>query len=263
MLALPGSPAPCSVCGRPRDVHAAVRGPACGNRQCQTAWIQQQKSAEKEAFENTCDRVAKTFGEKVSADAVTARVPYLDRRVIPTPEAEKRAFRATLREALRETARRAGEATPRPLPEDETPATLTLNASCIACRGYCCRQGAGHAFLKPEYLPTVLNRRPADPPAAVYRDYVRRIPAESMENACVYQGEEGCVLPRNMRSWICNDYECNDRLRLKAKLEETPQASALVVAMDGKNVKAAVIAAPDSLDWLEPDAYAAERAQSQ
>jgi len=263
MPALPDSHTPCSVCGSPRDVHAAVRGPVCTNLACSTTLIQRQDTAAAHAFEKTCDRVAQAFGDAVETDAITARVPYLDRQVVPTPEAEKRIFRANLREALRETARRAGGTAPTLLPEDDTPASLTLNASCIACRGYCCRQGAGHAFLKPEYMPTVLKRRPEDAPATVYRDYIRRIPENAMRDACLYQGEEGCVLPRDMRSWICNDYECNDRLRLKEMLQDAPEASALVVAMDGKSVKAAVIAGPDSLDWIEPDAYASERAQSQ
>jgi hypothetical protein len=244
-------------------VHEAVRGPVCGNRECQTTLIQQQKAAEKREFEATRDRVAEAFASEIKGEAVMAPVPYLDRRVEPTPEAEKRVFRANLRAALRETARRAKDEAPTPFPEDNTPSTLTLNASCIACRGYCCRQGAGHAFLKPEYLPTVLNRRPAESPATIYRDYIRRIPANSMKDACVYQGEEGCVLPRDMRSWICNDYECSDRLRLKAMLEATPDASALVVAMDGATVKAAAIATRDNLDWIEIEPYAAERAQSQ
>ena len=252
MHTVPGSPAPCAVCGATRSRLEAARGKVCGEWTCQVEQVKRDKAAEAAVFKEKCNEIAADYAAQSGSEAIPARVPYLGRPVVETPPAEKLAFRTFLRASLRETAGKAGDGTVAPIPEEEDAPTPVLDASCIACRGFCCRQGAGHAFLKPEYLPTVLWRRPGDSPAVIYRDYIRRIPEKSMQDACLYQGEQGCVLPRDMRSYVCNSFECEDRLNLKMALEGQEGASALVIAMDGDSVKAAAIAAPgEPLDWIE------------
>ena len=248
----PPAHAPCSVCGKPRSRLEAARGKVCGDWSCQVEQVKRDKAEEVAAFQAKCDEIANDFAERTETSAIPARVPYLGRPVIETPEDEKRAFRATLRDSLRKTFQEVETGSFAPIPEEEDTDTPVLDASCIACRGFCCRQGAGHAFLKPEYLPTVIARRPGDSPATIYRDYVRRIPEKSMEDACLYQGEQGCVLPRDMRSYLCNSFECEDRLNLKMALAGREDASALVIAMDGDAVKAAALAVPGKpLEWIE------------
>ena len=243
----------CCICGGTLTSLEAASGRACSSLDCLSKQAIRRKALEAKAFEAKCDDLALSFAqEQDRPNHIPARVPFLDRPIRKIPAADKQVFRRNLREALRETVRRAARSTPNLIPDHDEPSSLVLNASCIACRGHCCRQGAGHAFLKPENLPSLLNRRPRDRPAVVYRDYIRRIPDSSFENSCVYHGDEGCALPRRMRTEVCNSYECEGRLRLKDNLSEAPDSASLVVAMAGTSIKAAVIAAPDQpLEWLD------------
>jgi hypothetical protein len=34
------------------------------------------------------------------------------------------------------------------------------------------------------------------------------VPERSVEHSCIYHGEHGCALPRELRSHICNSYYC-------------------------------------------------------
>lgn len=181
-----------------------------------------------------------------------APVPYLDRKVVETPEKDKAAFRQTLRKEIRDAVEASARGSELPAYTEPEASPPALNASCIACRGRCCRLGGTHAFLDMENMQNLMSRRPDDSPATVYRDYVRRIPAQSMDQACLYQGEHGCALPGPMRSSVCHSFECDERIALKQALGDRQDASALVVAMEGETVKAAVIAAPDGeLEWVE------------
>lgn len=248
----PGTPAPCAVCGKDRSVHDAARGVTCAEWRCKAEQVKRIKAAEAAAFLEKCNEIAQDFAERTGIEAIPARVPRMSRPVVPTPPEDVALFRQNLREAFRETARRAAEGQATPIEEKEDISNPVLDASCITCRGWCCRQGYAHAFLKPEFLPTVLARRPKDNPADIYRDYLRRIPEESMQDACLYQGEQGCVLPRHMRSFVCNDFECRERIDMKMALEDQPDASAVVIAMEGDEVKAATIARPGKpLEWVE------------
>jgi hypothetical protein len=43
---------------------------------------------------------------------------------------------------------------------------------------------------------------------AIVQAYLAHLPAQALHPGCVYQGELGCTLPREMRSAICNSYLC-------------------------------------------------------
>ncbi len=239
---------PCSVCGAERTAALAARGPVCGDPACRKTAAQRQKAAKKRVFDVACAEIAATTG---TVTDVSVPVPYLDRKVVDTPDASKRAFRETLRKEIRDAvAAKSKGATDVPSYATNT-APDVLNASCIACRGRCCRLGGTHAFLDLENMQMLLAQRPSDSPVAVYRDYVRRLPDQSMDQACVYQGEHGCALPGHMRSGVCHSFECDERMALKDALAGRDDASALIVAMEGEAVKAAVIAKPDDeFEWL-------------
>ena len=242
-------PAPCSVCGAERTVHQAARGTVCGKAACRLLSIRQKKQAERQAFDAACDAIVAKTGKRPD---VMAPVPFFDREVVETPETTKRAFRETLRKEIRDAVATTLIGSITPTYEEPEVSFLTLNASCIACRGRCCRLGGAHAFLDLENMQDLLAKRPDDSPAAVYRDYVRRIPEQSMAESCLYQGERGCALPAAMRSNVCHSFECDDRVALREALDGREDASALVVAMEGEAVKAAVIAEPgEDLGWVE------------
>jgi len=241
-------PAPCSICGAERTVIEATRGDICAELSCRRASFHRAEMAKKKAFKAACDDVFAKTGKQTD---VTAPVPYLDRKVVETPEKSKRSFRATLRKEIRAAVAAPDQSSAAEYKEPEA-SSPALNASCIACRGRCCRLGGTHAFLDLENMQMLLAQRQEDSPSAVYRDYIRQIPDQSMEQACLFQGEHGCALPSHMRSSVCHSFECDERLALKAALNGREDASALVIAMDGKEVKAALIAKPgEDLEWVE------------
>lgn len=76
------------------------------------------------------------------------------------------------------------------------------------------------------------------PPARMYRDYLRRLPARSYEGACSFQGQLGCALPRRMRAHICNSWECDDLGSLRRQLNDPNDGPppTVVVPIDDEGV---------------------------
>ena len=69
--------------------------------------------------------------------------------------------------------------------------------------------GSGdHAYLDVDTILAYVLRRADPSPAAVLRAYLRRLPARSYRNSCVYHAADGCSLPRDMRAAICNRFYC-------------------------------------------------------
>lgn len=86
--------------------------------------------------------------------------------------------------------------------------SLPVINACSTCRGACCLQGKGHAFLVKEFFAwRLLNERSVSPTEMI-EDYVSRIPEFVYDNSCVYHGPEGCVLTREVRSSTCNGFLC-------------------------------------------------------
>lgn len=114
--------------------------------------------------------------------------------------------------------------TPAPPPVAATPA---LGQACAFCRGRCCRYGAGrHAFITGQQLARWVAAHPGRTPAEAAADYLRRLPARHVEHSCLHHGAQGCTLPPEMRSDICNGYLCEP----VAQALPLPPA---VVAMEG------------------------------
>lgn len=44
--------------------------------------------------------------------------------------------------------------------------------------------------------------------AALLEDYLERVPRVARAGSCIYHGEQGFALPREMRSETCNRYLC-------------------------------------------------------
>jgi hypothetical protein len=79
---------------------------------------------------------------------------------------------------------------------------------CALCRGGCCREGADSAYLSRHTLRRVLAAHPEWGPGALVDAYLSRLAPETVAGACINQGAEGCVLPRELRSETCNGYYC-------------------------------------------------------
>jgi hypothetical protein len=80
-------------------------------------------------------------------------------------------------------------------------------------------------------------------PAPTPEDFVARflalLPAASVADACVFQGEAGCAVPRTERSHICNGHHCTGlRALLQAWDRAGPGAAAAIIAEEDEMPRA-------------------------
>jgi hypothetical protein len=162
-------------------------------------------------------------------DTTTAEltVPAYDGRLEPLPTARRRAFAANLRKIVAESSAVLSAAT---------------QAACTTCRGQCCSHGGEHAYLDEDTIRRVARARPELGARGIAALYRARLAKESFAGSCVFHGAEGCRLPRELRSDLCNEFYCNalklfvrehgaaipQRLRILAKSAEGVQRSMLV-----------------------------------
>ena len=106
-------------------------------------------------------------------------------------------------------------------------------ADATACRGFCCRLGEDHAFLRPATLRRFHRAHPELTGPQVVDAYLACVPKESAEGGCVFQGRQGCALPRAMRSDVCNRYLCED-LERAGTLAAGTGKPLLAVSIDGE-----------------------------
>lgn len=153
-------------------------------------------------------------------------------RVVPVPKARREAHRAHLA-GLVET---PAEGEVQPLAEAADAATLGAQEGrlCAECRGRCCGQGAPtHAFMT---LPQLLRwqQREAGRTLQEAADwFMAHVPSRHARNGCIYQGAQGCVLPRGDRADICNSYACDALVQMQQELRENRDAAFVAVTRDG------------------------------
>jgi hypothetical protein len=172
-----------------------------------------------------------------------AVVPASERLTTKLPHRRKNEFRQYLVGLAAESFRLEANGPP-PLPEDqlpgapqfqdETPAAL---AGCATCRGHCCHHGASqHAFLGVATFRRYRSARPRLRQRGIVAAYVRHIPADSIEESCVYHGAAGCILPRQMRASICNTFHCRGLQRLEALVRNPDTRTLLIAAASERSV---------------------------
>ena len=176
-------------------------------------------------------------GEPTTAELT---VPAYDGRVEPLPTARRRAFAANLRKIVAEA---FAEPAPR-VRGSSSNAVLSAatQAACATCRGQCCSHGGEHAYLDEDTIRRVARARPELGARGIAALYRARLAKESFAGSCVFHGAEGCRLPRELRSDLCNEFYCNalklfvrehgaaipQQLRILAKSAEGVQRSMLV-----------------------------------
>jgi len=95
----------------------------------------------------------------------------------------------------------------------EVPALKTTSDQlCTLCKGGCCTNGDDRAYLSVYSMRQFMDSNPDLSADDVLQAYLSKLHPETIAGACINQGHSGCVLPREMRSDICNAYYC-DSLR--------------------------------------------------
>lgn len=243
----------CAVCETPLTPREALEGPVCMRRPCiAEQLLRDERATLAEDAAGDAREVTRFADAHREGDELVAGLPAANAPLVPAVPARQRRFRERLRDVLRDAALidRSGDV----MNDHEAEEAPHLTAACMLCRGACCATGGIHAYLHSGFLANVLAKRADEPPARIYRDYVRRLPDESCKDACVYQGAMGCVLPRGMRSDVCNTYSCRSRGAFEAQLSAAPQKSTLAVSVrDGRTVAAARIGADGSSEEVFRD----------
>lgn len=89
-----------------------------------------------------------------------------------------------------------------------------LSALCTACAGNCCSRGLKNfAYLNTADLRSVQMSHPELSDDDVVDHYIAQLPDKHADTGCLYQGKRGCALPRDMRSFTCNNYLCSHAQR--------------------------------------------------
>lgn len=130
-------------------------------------------------------------------------LPPMRTQFVPVTPARKAKFAANLEDAYYARPER-----------DKVPkASMSLDdasllAVCRTCRGSCCKWGEDHAYLTRANLRRLKSEQKFANLETLLEAYLQRVPDSAYSDSCIYQGPQGCVLPRHMRSETCNRYIC-------------------------------------------------------
>lgn len=247
----PPSRQSCAFCGAPLTPHQAASGATCGQHACNhqaalQAIAQRKAQAHARLMASAArhrDRAAAKLKLASPHEIPIALVPASTRRLTLLPASRRRLFREHL-EMILTRLEQTPAASRAPLPPEERadaapfhPEAPVFGAGCSACRGYCCRTGGVKAFLNEQTLQRFAASNPSLDRSETVHAYVSRLPERSMKDSCVFHGEQGCTLPRNMRAAICNTYHCDSLLKLQAV---NARQVLITAADDGNVVRAAV-----------------------
>lgn len=100
---------------------------------------------------------------------------------------------------------------------------------CAVCRGGCCTRGQDHGFLQPESIQRLLLRQANLSGRQVLRIYLHHVPKASLRGGCINQTEQGCNLPRDLRSQACNNFMCSAMTATVRREEHAPALQIAVV----------------------------------
>lgn len=197
------------------------------------------------------ERIAQSVS-RPNADSpiVLAMVPANTRETTALPVATRQSFLDRLETTVRRVFQdapasavdgaggMAGEMAMAAADAADSPAmAAVLGRSCATCRGECCTAGGDHAFLRDDSIARVRREQPALDAAAMLARYADYLPARHYRGSCVYHASDGCTLPRELRSNLCNRYVCGGLTQLRSALAGSASPSAFVAATDSVHLR--------------------------
>jgi hypothetical protein len=164
-----------------------------------------------------------------------AHIPSQGRELGPLPDHRGEAF-LTLLDQLLAASEESEETTPAE-PPVPGPVAMPLSAeqeavsvqACIGCKGHCCQTAGSHGW---QDLHSIRRYREVNP--GLSREEIRASYAAVLGSAptyidsCVFHGVRGCLLPREMRSWLCNTYWCGELRMVQGRIEDGAPAKVLM-----------------------------------
>ena len=232
-------PRPCVWCGQPLSRLAAMRGDVCDAMDCRrlaTEAVTRRRRAED--VDAMREAAAAAWDMPGLSAAPVLWLKHHAEDVGPPDASDIDDLRAHLM-ALEADDR--GPPPPADHAETHGPAANAIAANlCALCRGRCCRLGRqGRAFLEPHHLRGWLDERPGATWADAVDHYLGLVPAVHLRQSCLFHGERGCVLPRERRSDVCNDFACDELGEARRMADADPAAMAVVGIVESHGVRAA------------------------
>lgn len=113
-----------------------------------------------------------------------------------------------------------------------------LGKACATCLGECCSLGKNHAFQDI----TSLNHFLGNQPKTLTLDelthlYSKHFPRKNYKNACIFQGNKGCTLPVELRSFTCKNYRCPSLRSYHQELLTTDQTLTIAAGSVDRDIK--------------------------
>jgi hypothetical protein len=278
----------CRICRVPLPPHRVAIG-VCDDRECAaihaghrlaeaTRREKERLQRLREAGESRKLREAASAGVEDPYEFTVVVVPHIDLPLRPRDEERVGRVRARLESLVRwafthephesELLHRPGwSSTGEPDSSAYQPQDIGAEASavesplfgagCRLCRGSCCRTGAEHAYLNIKQIREFIGDHPElSAEEEVIDAYLSHVPELSIENSCIFHGERGCTLPREMRSDMCNRWLCPGLKKIRDTLEEGSPPLFYLVSADedtaSEEIAAAefVTAADDPAEFL-------------
>ena len=227
-----GSPAGCRICGKPLSFHQQASGRICNDWRCKSATLDQEMAAHRQA-------AAAATGVRHPESYPMVVVPDDPADIDRLPQWRKQAHL----NFLYDMGVQAGaiisdgndifsEADPAGL---DPPAAMASRV-CAVCRGACCHLGKTHAFLDVAGIGRFMTRSGIHNPLEMVYAYFACLPEKSVINACVYQTDQGCTLPRWMRADICNAYRCKGLKKVEQLIRRHEATRLYVVARENNRI---------------------------
>ncbi len=107
-----------------------------------------------------------------------------------------------------------------------------LDTLCGRCRGSCCQRGGDDAFLSSLSARRWLDAHPDQGPEDLLAQYRSHYAETIVAGGCINQSPDGCVLPRELRSEICNGFYCEPLEAFIVAVGDGEPGTSLVVRRD-------------------------------
>ena len=104
----------------------------------------------------------------------------------------------------------------------------TLDSLCMQCEGSCCASGAEHAYHSVFSIRRILDENPQHNGESLLEEYRSRLKSSTVGRGCINQADQGCVVPRELRSDICNQFYCRSVAQYDDKIKSDEQLTPVV-----------------------------------
>jgi hypothetical protein len=233
-----GKPAGCRICGRSLSFHQQVSGQICADWRCKSALLDKEMAAHRKT-------AAAVLGVRRPESYPMVVVPDDPADVDRLPDSRKLVHAAFLYDLCLKAFPAGIDGTEDRLdknPPEINPPAVVASRVCGVCQGTCCHLGKEHAFLDAAAIGRFVTRSGIADPLDIVHAFTAYLPQISVNDACVYQTDQGCTLPRWMRADICNAYRCQG-LKQAERMIRRYETSRLyvVVRKDNRITRAAFV----------------------